>query len=71
VPSVNRVTVVSEKDGHVTVSVFPSRVLPNGGLPTIGEAAYGWQIGNCKLKKAIGRSFPQHHDAGHGEGEAK
>jgi ABC-2 type transport system ATP-binding protein len=46
VPIVNRVTVVSEKDARVTVSVFPK---PSAGANSdlaraVGEAAHGWQI---------------------------
>jgi ABC-2 type transport system ATP-binding protein len=45
VPLVNKVTVVDERDGLVTVHVFPKPSAANGGLAgAIGEAAHGWQI---------------------------
>jgi ABC-2 type transport system ATP-binding protein len=44
VPTVKRVTVVDEKDGHVTVRAFP-KAGANGALAqAIGEAAHEWQI---------------------------
>jgi ABC-2 type transport system ATP-binding protein len=44
VPMVKRVTVVDEKDGHVTVRAFP-KAGANGALAqAIGEAAHEWHI---------------------------
>ncbi len=44
VPLVKRVTVLDEKDGHVTVRAFP-KAGANGALAAaIGEAAHEWQI---------------------------
>ena len=44
VPLVKRVSVVDDRDGHVTVRVFP-KGSANGELArAIGEAAHGWQI---------------------------
>jgi ABC-2 type transport system ATP-binding protein len=44
VPLVKRVTVLDEKDGHVTVRAFPKSGT-NGALAhAIGEAAHEWQI---------------------------
>ena len=44
VPQVKRVTVVEDKDGHVTVRAFP-RSGANGALvAAVGEAAREWQI---------------------------
>ena len=41
---VKRVTVLDEKDGHVTVRAFP-KAAANGTLATaVGEAAHDWQI---------------------------
>ena len=44
VPLVKRVTVLDDKDGHVTVRAFP-KAGANGALAqAIGEAAHDWQI---------------------------
>ncbi len=44
VPLVKRVSVVDDRDGHVTVRAFP-KGSANGELArAIGEAAHGWQI---------------------------
>ena len=44
VPLVKRVTVVDDKDGHVTVRAFP-KAGGNGALAqAVGEAAHEWQI---------------------------
>jgi ABC-2 type transport system ATP-binding protein len=44
VPLVKRVTVVDDKDGHVTVRAFP-KTGGNGALAqAVGEAAHEWQI---------------------------
>lgn len=44
-PLVNRVTVVDERDGRVTVRVFPKSGAANGSLAqAVGEAVHGWQI---------------------------
>jgi ABC-2 type transport system ATP-binding protein len=44
VPLIKRVTVVDEKDGHVTVRAFP-KGSGNGALAqAVGEAAHEWQI---------------------------
>ncbi len=44
-PLVKRVSVVDERDGRVTVRVFPKNNAADGGLArAIGEAAQGWQI---------------------------
>ena len=53
VPMVNRVTVVDEKEGRVTVSVFPkSNTSGNGDLArAIGEAAHGWQIEQLTIEE--------------------
>ena len=53
VPMVNRVTVVDEKEGRVTVSVFPkSNTAGNGDLArAIGEAAHGWQIEQLTIEE--------------------
>jgi ABC-2 type transport system ATP-binding protein len=45
VPLVNKVTVVEDSDGRVTVRVFPKPGAVNNGLArAIGEAVRGWQI---------------------------
>ena len=42
---VKKVNVVEEKDGRVTVRVFPKQACPNGELAkAIGEAVHGWNI---------------------------
>ena len=53
VPLVNRVTVVDDKDGRVTVSVFPkANAAANGNLArAVGEAAHGWQIEQLKIEE--------------------
>jgi ABC-2 type transport system ATP-binding protein len=53
VPLVNRVSVVSELDGHLTVSVFPKPSAgANGGLArAVGEAAHGWQIEQLQIEE--------------------
>ena len=44
VPAIKKVTVVEDKDGHVTVRAFP-KTAANGALArAIGEAAHEWQI---------------------------
>ena len=43
-PLVKRVTLLDDKDGHVTVRAFP-KAGANGALAqAIGEAAHDWQI---------------------------
>ena len=44
VPLVKRVTVVDEKDGHVTVRAFPKSGANGALAQAIGEAAHEWQI---------------------------
>ncbi len=54
VPLVNRVTVVEEKDGRVTVSVFPKSATlgANGELArAVGEAAHGWHIEQLQIEE--------------------
>ena len=54
VPLVNRVSVVEEKDGHVTVSVFPkpAGAGANGEFArAIGAAAHGWHIEQLQIEE--------------------
>ena len=54
VPLVNRVTVVEEKDGRVTVSVFPkpAKAGANGEFArAISEAAHGWHIEQLQIEE--------------------
>ena len=44
VPLVKRVTVVDDKDGHVTVRAFPKSGANGALAQAIGEAAHEWQI---------------------------
>jgi len=45
VPLVNKVTVVEDKDGRVTVRAFPKSGAANGDLArAVAEVAHGWQI---------------------------
>src|SRR5208282_3658269 len=44
VPLVKRVTVVDEKDGHVTVRAFPKGGANGALAQAVGEAAHEWQI---------------------------
>jgi ABC-2 type transport system ATP-binding protein len=51
VPQVKRVTVVDDKDGHVTVQAFPKGGA-NGALArAIGEAAHEWQIEQLRTEE--------------------
>ncbi|MBE0544460.1 MAG: ATP-binding cassette domain-containing protein [Verrucomicrobia bacterium] len=53
-PLVNRVSVVEEKDGRVTVSVFPKPQAAgaNGEFArAVGEAAHGWQIEQLQIEE--------------------
>ncbi|MGH7988631.1 MAG: ABC transporter ATP-binding protein, partial [Limisphaerales bacterium] len=52
VPLVNRVNIVEEKNGAVTVRAFPKSNNQDGALArAIGEAAHGWQIEQLKTEE--------------------
>ena len=44
VPLVKRVTVVDEKDGHVTVRAFPKNGANGALAQAVGDAAHEWHI---------------------------